>query len=335
LLGVLLASFASAGCPQLLDDSFSTLAAPPPRDAGHGGREPTGNDTVPPRLLSTTPNDGARGVPSDVVIELTFSEPMDTEATIGAYTSTDLPAASLRFSWRAGNTVLVMQPRQPLPRASGTDLASVTALEYSFQIGARARDVAGNPLASAPAVVAFTTAREIVQSFETVKDRNLTGNWRGDNVYGAVDCERVDTSICVGDGLNITEFPYRGFLSFDLAALPDDHIGIDSAELSLSITSIFNTPFDLGGLGVEQVSFASIDADSYQQNREASLGTLTTGALIGQVVRLDVSASVEARAGGLSQYRLRFDSDTNSDGGVDIVICDWTTPRLSITYLTP
>ena len=48
----------------------------------------------------------------------------------------------------------------------------------------------------------------------------------------------------------------------------------------------------------------------------------------------DVTAPVRAKAGRLSQYRLHFESDTNN-GGVDIILCDWATPHLTVTYLMP
>jgi hypothetical protein len=330
---VLLAFFALPGCPQLLDDTFGTLPAQPSTDAGNGGREPPGSDIGPPRVLSSSPANGARGVPSNASIEINFSEPMDTAATIAAYTSTDLPAAALTFAWRNNDSVLVLTPRQPLPVASGTDPDSVTARELRFQIGSGARDAGGTPLAPAPVSIAFTTLREIAQTFDTVRDRNLTGNFRGDMVYGVFECEQQDTSVCAGDGLGATEAPYRGFLTFDLAPLPKD--GIESAELSLSISAILNGPFELGALLVEQTSFPIIDYQAFQQNREAQLGVLATAAVVGQILSLDATASVIAKAGGLGQYRLRFDSDTNSDGAPDIILCDWTTPHLTVNYRLP
>jgi hypothetical protein len=286
-------------------------------------------------VLGSIPANGARGVPSGASIEVTFSEPMDTAATIAAYTSSDLPAAALTFSWRQNNSVLILTPRQPLPLASGTDPTRVDARQLRFQIGPGARDAGGTALTSAPVSVAFTTLREITQTFDTVRDRNLTGNFRGDMIYGVYECEQQDTSVCAGDGLGASEAPYRGFLSFDLAALPEDGVAVVSAELSLSLTAILNGPFTLGALLVEQVSFPTIDYQAFQRPGEADLGTLTRGAGVGQALSLDATASVVAKAGRLGQYRLRFESDTNSDGAPDLVLCDWTTPHLTINYRLP
>jgi hypothetical protein len=330
---VLLAFLALPACPQLLDDSFETLPTPPSTDAGDGGREPPSSDIGPPRVLRSSPANGARGVASDTSIVVTFNEPMDTAATIAAYTSADLPAAALSFSWRENDSVLVLTPRLPLPVASGTDPASVVARELRFQIGPGARDAGGISLAAAPVSIAFTTLREITQTFDVVKDRNLTGNFRGDNTYGVVECEQQDTSVCAGDGLGAAEAPYRGFLTFDLGALPEG--SVESAELSLSATAILNGPFELGSLKAEQVSFVGIDFASFQAQPEAEVGVIASNALIGQVMSVDATASAAAKAGGLTQYRLRFDSDTNSDGGPDIILFDWTTPHLTVNYRLP
>jgi hypothetical protein len=332
----LIAWVCSSGCPQLSEDDFSGHRLQAEPDAGDRPNDTT--DTTRPRVLGSTPANGAVGVSSDAAIEITFSEPMDRDATEAAYSSLGIPRDRLTFSWRNEGAVLVIDPIDPLPHASGTDLR-VPALGYGFQLSTEARDVAGNALLS-PLEVAFTVAREISQTFEAVKDRALTGNFRTDGNYGILGCERVDTTICVGDSAGApAESTYRGFLTFDLTGLPATRVSISAATLELTIALVVGTPGQgLGALELQRTDFLTIDAAAYARPSRASVGTLASDGVAGDPLTVDALPSLTES--GLDprnriQYRLAFAVGSNGNQASDLVVIDWSTPRMNVTYWVP
>jgi len=325
----------ATGCPQLRDDDFGKAEPrapenPEPHPDAGGRVEP---DTVPPRVVASVPVADARGVLPSTTIELTFSEAMDTGATEGAYGSPDMPRDGATFSWSKGDTVLLIQPLTALSPAMGPGPGSARHVKFSRD----ARDVAGNALE--PFELTFNMARQATQTIASVKNRDLTGNWRSNGTYGIELCERVDTTVCAGDSLDTNEPTYRGFMTFDLGALPPDLVAIDSAELSLTVSLIAGTPFTgLGALQIEPLSFETIGDEAFGKTADAPLELATT-AVQGQVLRRDVTASVQAAAdaGKNCQYRLRFERDTDELATltVDLVTSDWTTVSLAVNYWIP
>lgn len=356
---------ALAACPQLLEDEFQRL---PPEllgvgaDAGvgssgatssgqggsSGGHEGTnaagtggGAGTAPidpnaPVLLASVPADGALGVAADTELVLTFSAPMDTASVQAAYRSSSLPAAQVRFTWSAGDTVLRIVPRAALEVASGSEPSAVVARQYALDITAAARDKAGNTLV--PAHVGFAVVRSITQALSAVQDRDLTGNWRTDGTYGLAYCERVDTTFCMGDTPAAGSLGYRGFLTFDLAALPADLITVSAAELSATVEQTFGTPFtDLGNLRSEQVSFSAIGDAAFAAAALSGPRTLATSGDVGSRFALDVLGEVQADRAvrSRSQFRLAFEADSDADAAADMLVFDWSSAKLTVTYLMP
>jgi hypothetical protein len=324
-LWALCAAALQPACPQLLDDDFGRP----------GSGEPNGVDATPPTVLTTTPADGARGVASDARIEIDFSEPMDARATEAAYASRDLPARDISFSWREGDSVLSIEPKEPLSVASGTNLAEIDAREYRIQLSAGASDRAGNPLA--PFELTFAVVRGLTQVISASVDRNLSGNWRSDDSYGVEVCEEVDATICVGDSLAEGSPTYRGFASFDLSSLPADRQAISSATLSVVVAASYNVPFlALGALRLEHVQFDGIGTPSFEQDARAALGTLATQGDVGDTLSADVSSAVRAdSAERRTQFRLRFERDRLDDGLPNVILFDLADTRLSVTSLLP
>jgi Big-like domain-containing protein len=329
----LIAWVATSGCPQLKDDEFSGHRLQADADASD-----LATDTTPPRVLGSIPENGAAGVSIDTAIEITFSEPMDRAATEAAVASLSIRRDRLTFSWRNAGTVLVIDPIDPLPHSSGTD-SSVRALGHDLQISGAARDVAGNALVY-PFEVAFTVQRELSQSFGVVKDRGLTGNFRIDGNYGILGCERVDTTICVGDSAGApAESTYRGFLTFDLTALPATPFGISAATLDLTIALMVGAPaLGLGTLELQRVDFRTIDAAAYTRPTRASGVTLASDGVAGDLLTVDALPSLEESGldpGNRIQYRLAFAIGSNGNQASDLVVFDWSTPRLNVTYWVP
>lgn len=326
------AAMLQMACPQLLDDDFGRAGNGDP--AGAGNAQPPGVDATPPSVVASTPADGARGVASAARIEITFSEPMDTRATEAAYASRDLPARDVSLSWHDDDSVLSIEPKEPLTIASGTDLAQIEAREYGIQLSSAASDRAGNPLA--PFELTFSVVRELTQVISASVDRTLSGNWRSDDTYGAEVCEDVDATICVGDSLSLGT-TYRGFASFDLSSLPADRQTISRAGVSVIVAAAYNFPFlALGALQIEHVRFAAIGMPSFEQDAKAALGTLASGGNVGDTLSADVSSALRADAAErLTQFRLRFERDRMEDGLPNLIMFDLSDTRLSVTSLVP
>jgi hypothetical protein len=107
---------------------------------------PTGGppDIEPPRLIGSSPDSGAAGVPRNVVLSLSFSEGMEPRTTGEAISI--VPPVEFRQRRWSGNT-LSLVPQDSLAENR----------TYTVFLGAGARDRHGNPLAGAPTIV-FTTA---------------------------------------------------------------------------------------------------------------------------------------------------------------------------------
>lgn len=113
-----------------------------------GGTTTFGFTTVgiPPTVQSTTPTDGATGIPNTAAIELVFSEPMDT-ASVQAAFSASPSITCTSWNWLGGNTLASCVHSAPLSDST----------HYTVTLGTGARDAAGTNL-SAAKVFGFTTA---------------------------------------------------------------------------------------------------------------------------------------------------------------------------------
>jgi hypothetical protein len=359
----LLIALSLCACPQRLDDDFQlgVSAVEPPATAENGSD--VGGDAVPdsvtdaailtdidtgtngapaptpesPALIvDSIPADGASGVLPDARLVLSFSAPMQRASVEAAYSSSDLPKSDVTFSWSDGDTVLHIQPNAALRSSAGTDATSVEAVGYAFEIAAGASDAAGNALV--PRSISFSMARAISQRLSAVTHRDLTGNWRSDSTYGLADCERADTTVCMGDSPATGEPAYRGFMTFDLRQAPASLIAITAAELSCSIALVYGTPFtSLGALHIDHVAFDLIGDAAFSAAAFPERESLTAPMFIGDVLAVDALAAVRSdwAVRDYNQYRLAFATGTDSDGSVDQLGCDWSTVQLALTYWLP
>lgn len=343
------------GCPQQLDDDFqvglSPTEAPDPLEA-HEPSASAGNDNdeeapssgsehsptqeSPATLVDSVPADGATGVLPDASLVLTFSAPMDRASVEAAYTSNDLPRSDVSFAWSDADRRLRIQPNAALRSNAGSDPAAVEAVRHTLEIGSGARDAAGNALA--PVRISFSTARAIQQRLGAVADRDLTGNWRTDSSYGLADCERDDTTVCVGDSPSTGEPAYRGFITFDLRQAPAGLIEITAAELSCSIALVHGTPFtSLGTLHVDHVAFDTIGDDAFSLAAFPQRQSRTAPMNIDDVLAVDALAAVRAdwSVRDYNQYRLAFATGSDGDGSADQLGCDGSTVTLALSYWLP
>lgn len=299
-------------------------------DATAGGGDPDGGAVVAPLVSSTSPANGAVGVVEDAAIVITFSRPMDPASTVAAYSSDDLPAEKVVFSWNAAGDVLTVTPIDPLAYASGG--LDVVAKTYTVRIGASATDTAGVSL-GADSVVAFTTLRRI--------DANLP---RIGSLTGRVSATGTGSSAFFGAGDSLSDTAYSAFASFELAAIPSDAV-VEAAYFGGDEDTYSGTPDDdLGDLYAQHVFFSALDADAYQ----AELLSGTPNQL--DVLRaksppysrfvettdfvIDDLANREARA-DRTQVRLRFATATDSDGQIDMVSLDEASLHLRVVWLEP
>jgi len=292
-------------------------------------------DTTPPKVLSTSPTDGARGVLKGVQLLVRFSEPMDHPCTETAYNSGDegLKPDQVTFSWDDDQTLRIT-PNDYLAY-SNDDNDKV----YTFTIRETACDLAGNTM-SAPSVTRFYVLRRLAGVLQSEPD--LDGY--------VFDFGRVDTAgrdLGAGDGPN-GEIA-RAFFSFNLSELNPDPVEVVSARLLFKVSIITGHPAsDLGPLLVEHVYYGgsldenAFDLDVLSPQQPCSLSNLTgpwLGCWKGVEVQDDVVRWRER--GGRSQFRLRFTRNTDGDGSEDsamfysgnATVSDQ--PMLEVVYYAP
>ena len=297
-----------------------------------------------PFIVDVAPADGAVGVTADSRITLLFSEPMDRSATEAAYQSENLPSSAVTFEWNEDSTELTVVPLEPLAYDVAEDPELVQARRINYFVSASATSAAGSRL-SQPYEFSFSLLRQVSFTVFAVQDRELSGNFRSNDTYGAGVCAENATNMCVGDvRVNGGSEQYKGFISFELSELPEAALSV-SAVLGLDISSTSGNPFaGLGGLLLEHARFQAIDLDAFGADSVAELGLIADGGAAGTRVSADVSEAVLAdlssdamiAAGeGLSQYRLRFEDETDNDAQSDAIVSAWDTQTLDVSYLLP
>jgi YVTN family beta-propeller protein len=110
-------------------------------------------DTVKPKVLSVVPANADTMASVNQTVRVRFSEPMDTASARAAFSIT--PAVTGNFSW-TGDSIMTFSPTGILDFLS----------QFQVAIGAGARDLAGNPLASTWNS-SFTTIRGIYVCCQT------------------------------------------------------------------------------------------------------------------------------------------------------------------------
>jgi hypothetical protein len=314
--------------PPLLPPAVIDEPPPPPDE----------EDPNVPRIVAVSPEDGARAVVRDTPLVITFSTPMNQEATQAAYQSEGIPSSGVTFSWNEDGTELTVTPNQPLEYATGTDPNTVPARRYSFFISASAEDLAGNRLAS-PEEFSFSVLRQINGTFFAVRNRDLTGSWRSNDTYGAGDCARNEINMCVGDTrVGGTSEQYKGFITFDLSTLPSTMASVSEAQLNLQITGTSGNPFGgLGGLFLEHADFQVIGSQAFDAAPLSELGRIATNGNAGTMLSVNVLSAVEADVTNrvMTQYRLRFQAETDNDITSDAILSAWDTQSLNLSYLVP
>lgn len=153
------------------------------------------------------------------------------------------------------------------------------------------------------------------------------------------------TGDVVQAGDSVTNLGYRGFVSFDLAGIPDGATVL-SATLRLVQEKVSGDPYgSMGPVLVDQVVFGSVlESGAYGRSFPINQGfaTLSTDAVL-EAKSVDATAPVQADLASLrtrSQFRLRFAVESDLDAAFDLanfysgnpVNSPAIVPTLTITY---
>jgi len=207
----------------------------------------------------------------------------------------------------------------------------------NYFISASATDVEGRGL-SAPFESSFSLLRRVEFTLFALQDRDLSGSFRSNDTYGAGACARAQINMCVGDvRVGGDNEQYKGFISFELDALPEGAQSVEAA-LTLEITGISGNPFGgLGGLVLEHARFDVIGAEAFSANALDEMGLIANGGGTGTLVSADVASAFRADRGerAMTQYRLRFEDATDGDNNSDAIVSAWDTQTIDVSYLIP
>ena len=294
-------------------------------DSESGG----GVDVDAPSVMSMSPAGESEGILADAVIELVFSEPMDTASVEAALDASDIEPFSA--SWDDDGTTLTLTPDNGLPYATGTSPIGTDALEFAISVSTDATDIAGNELDEAWNA-SFSTARQITVSLD--HDPAYTG---GVVSNGVLQTGSGDDPI-VGD--HDDNLARRGFIGFSIAPLPADVITIEDAELRADQWLALGDP--IPGLG-NSVSLAHIAPESLPGGAYASTAIANLGVFSDEdswsadnTKSMDVTDNVQFDydAGEThTQYRLSMPTATNFNSTTDRL--RYNDEVLEVTYLVP
>ena len=294
-----------------------------PGGAGQGGSGGAETDMTPPTVVSVSPAHGATGVTSDQNVVITFSEPMDTEATEAAYESADLPASAASATWNASGTVLTLDPTAPLAYATGTNPTSTTPRIYSISIGTGARDEAGNQLAQTY-TFSFRTSRRITHTLRPVPLTTGAGYW----AYWRTPEPLMDYGVCqngafVRVGAHPSPYNYTAVVAYDIAPLPAGIVDFESATVSATQAAGMGDPFArVGQMALRHIPPVPVNTGVVRMPLGGTalhdLGTfsndLTPGPRMSNaLVALEDDYASRDTRGNTSTYRLEFLS--NQGGG--------------------
>lgn len=282
-----------------------------------------------PTVLAYEPADHAVGIREDAEIKLTFSEPMDAASVEAAVVAPQLTTPT--FIWNLEQTQVRIVPGTPLAYAEGVgdDPTVIEALSYEVVLQPTAVSKQGVPLTDATAFV-FSTLKRLETSAPVVDDLTL-------HVSSGGQVALPDSDLRVGDtNINTTT---RALMTFNISALTDRAVEIESAWFSAVKTAVVGTPFSINpSITSYHVTFSDLVA-GYSVPPLDSMGLFATIDTAGakQDVTAQLNDDLAHRVERLqqSQFRLQFDSTSDNDAGQDYALFGRDTLKLTFTYLSP
>lgn len=311
---------------------FSTLALAVPVaacggvDGGEAGPDAAVAGAAP-RIVATTPADGATGVAADATITIAFSEPMDAASVAAALDAAALGEVAL--AWNAAGDQLTITPAAPLAYATGAGLdpAAVAARAYAISLGTAATDRTGDGLVAAGAL-RFTTLKELAWTTSLDDAHSAT-------VTPATTTPSTSGPLGVGDDRN--NQPHRALLTFDRDRMPAATVAIASARVTAQQLDPVGSPWALGAaISLDHVAFTPPSAAAFASTSFATMGEF--GTRLNLAPSLDVTAALEADRAArnrYTQFRLSLPTATDADGATDEAQLDRASVALAIRYLVP
>jgi hypothetical protein len=283
-------------------------------------------DTTPPSVVAMSPAQGAIGVDTLATMSVSFSEPMKTMETEGAFVAISrapfgtfpVPVVG-SMQWSTDGKTLTFTPGSPL----------LHDRMVTFWVATGAKDLAGNALPAQVSASFHTLRLGSMQIFAGAQDGYVSS-------IGGMST----TSNALYVGETAGGVSTRAFLSFDLSVLPASTVGITGASFHIYQSSVVNSPYALGNLVASSVNFGpSLEAADFStpvlQTKQCSLGGFKTCGPMEETRTLSSSTANgyksasatskvsddwknRAARGNRSQYRLKFQSDGNG-GAADYV----------------
>ncbi len=297
-------------------------------DAGSDHRADSGPvDPAVPTVLSVSPADGARGVAPDADITVVFSHPMDAASVEAAWSSDDLPADAVAFSWNAAGDTLTVAPEEPLPVAEGSagDPDAVEPLTIGFAIGTAGLDEDGVALGQ-PLEIEFRTVRRL--SLEVPYHAPLS-----DCRYKASSAAFGDEALFAGDDSENQQI--KMVVSF---ALPEPPTGavLERAVFVSDHRGIFGQDAyqGLGELRLSHVRFTALSgsfivpalgrANVLSDDPEAGPRSVSVTGAVADDYADDLA---------YAQFRAEFPTATDGDGEGEIAVFGRADFALALDYL--
>lgn len=278
--------------------------------AGFAGNGVSCVETLQPTVVKITPGDRAVGLWRATDVVVTFSEPMDAQATAAALTVGTPAAVPGSITWDGTGTILTFKPTAPFDYGANVAIA----------VGPGARDRSGNPIATAAA-----------SSFKIVRleRRQLFGI--GPDGYVRSTGAVLAQALVVGDTETMGKMEsLRGFVTFDVSVLSPEAV-VRTADLQVYQGTCNPRVYNkLGRLLCEPVVFGdTLEAQDYSIEPVAPPGSLagvlftpadaTRGwkhAAVEAAVQHAIAQQTERK--GLLQFRIRFEIDRSNDAENDI-----------------
>jgi hypothetical protein len=309
-------------------------------------------DITPPTVISVDPPNGATGVTNDKMITVTFSEPMNQQATQAAFQSVDLPSNAVTFAWSTDGKVMTIKPNIPLEYKSVSSPSDVPRI-YGYSMTSTATDLAGNKLILLNS--SFSTLKQVMTTLESID--TLTGSLSGGST------SFICSEICIGETEN--NIGIRGFISFDLSSIPSSVKTFDilKADMKLSSSRVPSNYYPLGLCDrnnrnytcflIESISYADLQQSTYDARINSTVyadkfyceilciiqfpkdGLNTVDSL--KSVQDDWENRTLRSKKSQFRYRMPLQTDGNNTLNYVKIIKNDTNfkPKLEITYLIP
>lgn len=276
------------------------------------------DDRVKPVIVSVSPKDNQVGVGRNPKIIIEFSKPMNKQKTQEAFETHDgsmiFDIKPLSFSWNSNATVMTISIKE-------LDCGRDDYMLYGYKISTKAEDLAGNKL-SFEKKVSFASCKTVYKQLYAEKD--LDGY-----IYNTGNVYNHQEIINVGD-INNNDFT-KGFLSFDLSAIPADILGIGYARVGVYQKKVVGTPYkdlDSGdvSLGIYHVYYGeSLDAADFTTpylvpEQKSIADSATIGRKEADVLSwLEADIDNRQKQKNKSQFMLSFDINTDNQNDYDYV----------------